>query len=71
MCVESLSTEELAVLQTIFDHACRQLGLTEASPDGPRREHLAMVIVSLLQEGHCIDVVTIQHQAVFQMRHPN
>ncbi len=70
MCVEVLYSEELTALQRAFNQACVELELSKMPPDKGRREHLAMLMVSLIEE-RGDDLAAVRQQAVFQMRHPN
>ncbi len=51
MCVEVLCSEELTALQLAFEKACAELGLSNTPSDKGRLEHLAMLMVSLIEEG--------------------
>jgi hypothetical protein len=67
MCIEVFVDAELRTLQAAFDRACIELGV--AKEDGGKREHLAMLMLSLA-DGET-DVEAIVKQAAFQMKHPH
>ena len=67
MYLEILNNEQLAQLRVAFDKACVDLGLGMNADDKGRREHLAMVMVSLAKGGE-LDPNVIRAQAVHQMQ---
>ena len=67
MYVEILNNENLAQLKLAFDMACNELGLGTSAKDIERRERLAMLMLSLAQEGER-DTIVIRLLAVHQMR---
>jgi hypothetical protein len=54
----------------VFNQACAELGLSNTLTDKGEREHLAMLMVSLIEEG-ADDLAAVREQAVCQMQHPN
>jgi hypothetical protein len=68
MCVEVLQDDELRALQDAFERACIQLGLSKE--DDGRREHLAMLMLSAVEQG-ATDVDAILKQAAFRLQHPH
>ena len=69
MFIDILFDEDQVALRLAFDRACDELGIGTNSDDAHRREHLAMLILSLAREGE-LEPVLIQRKAVWQFRHP-
>jgi hypothetical protein len=67
MYIEILDNEDLVELQLVYDKACGDLGLGTNANDKDRREHLALLILSLAKGGER-DPDVIRTQAVHQMR---
>ena len=67
MYVEILENENLAELKLAFDMACNELRLRTSARDIALREHLAKLMLELVQAGER-DPVTIRIQAVRRMR---
>jgi hypothetical protein len=65
--VEILENENLAELKLAFDMACNELRLRTSARDIALREHLAKLMLELVQAGER-DPVTIRIQAVRRMR---
>jgi hypothetical protein len=68
MYVEILDHENLAELKLAFDMACNELRLGTSDKDIVLREHLAKLVLELVQAGER-DPIIIRIQAVDQMRH--
>ena len=51
MFVDILFDEDQVALRLAFDRACSEFGIGTNSDDADRREHLAMLILSLAREG--------------------
>jgi len=67
MYVEILDHENLAELKLAFDMACNELRLGTSAKDLVIREHLAKLMLDLVQAGER-DPIMIRTQAVHQMR---
>ena len=67
MYVEILDHENLAELKLAFDMACNELLLGTSAKDIMLREHLAKLMLELVQAGER-DPIMIRTQAVDQMR---
>jgi hypothetical protein len=67
MYVEILNNENLAELKLAFDIACNELRLGTTAKDIDLREHLAKLMLELVQAGER-DPVVIRIHAVHQMR---
>jgi hypothetical protein len=67
MYVEILDHENLAELKVAFDMACNELRLATSAKDLVLREHLAKLMLDLVQAGER-DPIMIRTQAVDQMR---
>jgi hypothetical protein len=67
MYVEILENDNLAELKLAFDMACNELRLGTSARDTALREHLAKLMLELVQAGER-DPVMIRIQAVHQMR---
>ncbi len=67
MYIEILDHENLAELKLAFDIACNELRLRTSAKDVVLREHLAKVMLELVQAGER-DPIMIRIQAVEQMR---
>jgi hypothetical protein len=65
MYIELLDNDQLVQLRIAFDKACEDLGL-ETNADDKRREHLALLMVSLSKGGER-DPNVIRTLAVHQM----
>jgi hypothetical protein len=65
--IEILNNDGLAELRLAFDIACNELRLGPGAKDIERREHLAMLMLSLAKEGER-DPIVIRIQAVHEMR---
>jgi hypothetical protein len=65
--IEILNNDGLAELKLAFDIACNELRLGPGAKDIERREHLAMLMLSLAKEGER-DPIVIRIQAVHEMR---
>ena len=70
MYTQILNNEDLAELKLAFDMACNELRLGTSARDTERREHLAMLMLSLAKEGER-DPIMIRIQAVHMMRRPD
>jgi len=64
---EILNNEDLAELKLAFDMACNELRLGMSAKDVVRREHLAKLMLELVQAGER-DPIMIRIQAVHKMR---
>ncbi len=64
---EILNNDELVALRVAYDQACEELGLGMSADDTGRREHLAMVMLSLAKGGER-DPNMIRIQAVHQLQ---
>ena len=71
MCLEFLTNDELAELQKVFNEACLELGLSNSPEDQARREHLATMLVTLIDGGDPVSLDALRKHTVFQMQHPN
>ena len=67
MYVEILDNDNLAKLKLAFDMACKELRLGMGAKDIVLREHLAKLMLDLVQAGER-DPVVIRIHAVHQMR---
>jgi hypothetical protein len=67
MYIEMLDNDQLARLRIAFDKACDDLGLGTNADDNGRRDHLAMLMLSLSKGGER-DPNVIRTQAVHQMQ---
>jgi hypothetical protein len=67
MYVEILDHENLAELKLAFDMACNELRMGMSAKDVVLREHLAKLMLDLVQAGER-DPIMIRTQAVNQMR---
>jgi hypothetical protein len=67
--VEILNNEGLAELKLAFDMACNELRLGMSAKDVALREHLAKLMLDLVQAGER-DPIRLRTQAVEQMRQP-
>jgi hypothetical protein len=65
--IEILNNEGLAEMKLAFDMACNELRLGTSAKDVVLREHLAKLMLELVQAGER-DPITIRIQAVDQMR---
>jgi hypothetical protein len=64
---EILNNEDLAELKLAFDMACNELRLGTSAKDVVLREHLAKLMLEIVQAGER-DPIMIRIQAVDQMR---
>jgi hypothetical protein len=67
---EILNNEELVALRLAYEQACEELGIGMTAEDTGRREHLALVMLSLAKGGES-DPTMIRIQAVHQMQQPS
>ena len=67
MYVEILDNDNLAKLKLAFDMACKELRLGMGAKDIVLREHLAKLMLELVQAGER-DPIMIRIQAVDQMQ---